>query len=521
MVGGDHLETRHSPHPATRPGRCRWRAAQERRRRARLSARGRATLVALGGVPLLGMAAATLVPVRSEVASVDVAEGRATPPQPPPVVPGELLERPPVSRAALDLQAVVAPGVEAGPVGDSGVSGQIFERVPVDVPGISGPLRLEYTLDAELTRQVFRVLSQGRVKLGHVIVLEPAGGRVLAYASTDPEAFPATRPYPAASLVKVITAAAALDSRPETAKLPCRFSGSPYRLTPARVDPPSRGRTVSLRRALATSNNQCFAQLAVHAVGAGPLVDAITRFGWLSPPAPAHAAGSVEIDDDRYAVGKLGCGLAGCRITPLHAAQLAMTLAHGELVTPRWVNRVIDAEGRELLLPALTAPRRVISHQLAGQLREMLVDTTTRGTARSAFRRRNGRPLLGTVSVAGKTGSLSGKDPTGRYEWFIGVAPADEPRIAVAVLRPGASPARIRPAVTSGSSAWRRPTSLASPWPSCWCRASCGGATPPRSPPRSCGAPSAAVAAVGPRTPSAGGARPPPPRPWLGGRGGR
>jgi hypothetical protein len=434
MVGGDHLETWHSPHPATRPGRCRWRAAQERRRRARLSARGRATLVALGGVPLLGMAAATLVPVRSEVASVDVAEGRATPPQPPPVVPGELLERPPVSRAALDLQAVVAPGVEAGPVGDSGVSGQIFERVPVDVPGISGPLRLEYTLDAELTRQVFRVLSQGRVKLGHVIVLEPAGGRVLAYASTDPEAFPATRPYPAASLVKVITAAAALDSRPETAKLPCRFSGSPYRLTPARVDPPSRGRTVSLRRALATSNNQCFAQLAVHAVGAGPLVDAITRFGWLSPPAPAHAAGSVEIDDDRYAVGKLGCGLAGCRITPLHAAQLAMTLAHGELVTPRWVNRVIDAEGRELLLPALTAPRRVISHQLAGQLREMLVDTTTRGTARSAFRRRNGRPLLGTVSVAGKTGSLSGKDPTGRYEWFIGVAPADEPRIAVAVL---------------------------------------------------------------------------------------
>jgi hypothetical protein len=36
--------------------------------------------------------------------------------------------------------------------------------------------------------------------------------------------------------------------------------------------------------------------------------------------------------------------------------------------------------------------------------------------------------------VAGKTGSLNGKDPDGRYEWFIGVAPVDQPTIAIAVL---------------------------------------------------------------------------------------
>ena len=130
----------------------------------------------------------------------------------------------------------------------------------------------------------------------------------------------------------------------------------------------------------------------------------------------------------------LGCGLAGCRITPLHAAQLASVLARGERVAPRWIERVFDASGRELPIPAATAPRRVISHELAAELREMLVDTTMRGTARSAFRTRSGAPRLGKVEVAGKTGSLSGKDPTGRYEWFIGVAPADEPRIAVAVL---------------------------------------------------------------------------------------
>jgi hypothetical protein len=412
----------------------RWRRAQRRRCGARLSPRGRATLALLALAPPLGVAVAVGLPEVSEVAGAGAVEELAPEPRPAPDAPGELLERLPVDRTALELQAIVPPGMEAGRVGESGVAGRLFERIPYQEPGIRGPLRVEYTLDAELTRQVFRVLGQSRVELGHVIVIDPGSGRVLAYASTDPERFPPTRPYPAASLVKVITAAAALDVSPETATLPCRFAGSPYRLTRSRIDPPRRGHTVSLRRALATSNNQCFAQLAVHAVGGNALMDAIARFGWLSEPAPAHAAGTADPGEDRYDVGRLGCGLSGCRITPLHAAQLAASLAHGELVAPRWVDRIVDADGHELPLPALAAPRRVMSLELAAELREMLVDTTTRGTARGAFRTRRGRPLLGPVHVAGKTGSLSGNNPSGRYEWFIGVAPADEPRLAVATL---------------------------------------------------------------------------------------
>jgi hypothetical protein len=42
---------------------------------------------------------------------------------------------------------------------------------------------------------------------------------------------------------------------------------------------------------------------------------------------------------------------------------------------------------------------------------------------------------LGEVRVAGKTGNLTGDEPRGRYEWFIGVAPAEMPSVAVAVLQ--------------------------------------------------------------------------------------
>jgi cell division protein FtsI/penicillin-binding protein 2 len=164
------------------------------------------------------------------------------------------------------------------------------------------------------------------------------------------------------------------------------------------------------------------------------MMDAITRFGWLDQPAAAHAAGSADPGEGRFEFGKLGCGLAGCRITPLHAAQLAATLANGELVAPRWIESVVDGRGRELPLADSVAPRRVISRKLAAELRSMMVETTRSGTARRAFRKSNGSPLLGPVKVAGKTGSLTGKNPRGRYEWFIGAAPAEDPRIAIAVL---------------------------------------------------------------------------------------
>ncbi len=349
------------------------------------------------------------------------------PAQLPPTVtlPAQIFERLPVTEHILELP------IAANRYG----ADRFFEVVPL--PGGSGgadAVRVAYTLDTELTHDVFRVLRNGRVALGHVLLLDPATGRVIAYASTDIEQFPPTRTYPAASLVKIITAAAALDRDPALARLPCRYQGSPYRLTRTRIDPPKSGREVSLGRALSSSNNQCFAQLAVHAVGRVPLIDAISRFGWLSTPAPAHAAGSAELGEDRYEVGRLGCGLAGCRITPLHAVQLASTLARGELVTPRWVESIHDSTGREIPILAAPPPRQVMAAELAEEIRAMLVSTTVEGTARRAFRTRGGNPLLGPIAVAGKTGSLTGTDPKGRYEWFVGIAPADEPRIAVAVL---------------------------------------------------------------------------------------
>ncbi len=414
-------------------------ARAARRRRRRMTLRGRLTI----GVPVAAAAAAAWLagPGRAEL---EAAARLLEPPQelrlarveaPPPKLPwapdsifGRLPTSEPAYRAALASADWLPRPLEPGT--------RLWEKqaVPADRADLVAPLRVEYTFDAVLMDRVFGLLAESHVDLGHVLVLDPESDEVLVYASTDVSRFPPTSIYPAASLIKVVTAAAALEGSPGAEDRPCRFDGSPYRLTPQRVNPPRRGSEVSLRRALATSNNQCFAQLAVHQIGSAGMLDVIRRFGLLEAPGPAHAAGqAVDPGLDPFQLGRLGCGLAGCRITPLHAAQIASAVADGEVRPARWIARVVDGSGRDLTLPDAVEPRRVLSAPLAARVRAMMVETTTRGTARRAFHPR-GRPLLPGIQVAGKTGSLSGTDPAGRYEWFIGVAPADAPRVAVAVV---------------------------------------------------------------------------------------
>ncbi len=312
-----------------------------------------------------------------------------------------------------------------------------------------GPVRVEYSLDEVLTARIFQILKRGRVSRGHVIVLDPRDGRLLAYVSTDEERLPPGRAYPAASIVKILTAAAVLEQGVGEDESSCVYRGNKYRLNRRRLDRPKQGREASLETALASSNNQCFAQWALHTVGETRLRETFERFGWLAMPAPGHEEGQVEPLETPLDLGRMGSGLDGVRVTPLHVAQLASILTHGDWVEPWWVDRVVDVYGVELPTALQRPNRRVLSKDIAQRLRLMLVATTKRGTARSAFRDRRGRPRLGSIDVAGKTGNLSGRNPSGRYEWFLGLAPAQDPKIAVVVLQ------------LQGHMWWRRSTELA------------------------------------------------------------
>jgi TonB family protein len=334
---------------------------------------------------------------------------------------------------------------------------RVVEVVEHPFPDAGAPawIEVEYTVDPELDARIRAVLERRGVAIGQVILLDPATGEIFAYVSTDPVGFPATRTYPTASLMKVVTAAAALRHVPEAAHRDCRYEGSPYVVSAKQLAPPRTGGIRdTLRGALAISNNQCFARLAVRDVGKAKLLSEMAEFGMFDAPAPRHPAVRVDSLDDELDLGLLGSGLAGSFISPLGAARLAAVLANGELVRPFWISRIRDADGNALQIPRREDPRPVLPAELTGELRELLTGVTATGTARRAFHTERGEPLLGDVRVAGKTGTLNGTDPPGRYQWFIGVAPSDAPRIAIAAVTVSAAAAastRVGGASASGS----------------------------------------------------------------------
>jgi cell division protein FtsI/penicillin-binding protein 2 len=98
------------------------------------------------------------------------------------------------------------------------------------------------------------------------------------------------------------------------------------------------------------------------------------------------------------------------------------------------IDRVIDEKGRVVKQFIPRAYRPVIPTSTAQELTRMMCRTVTHGTSRSAFYDPQGNKFLPGVKVAGKTGSLAEERPYRAYNWWVGFAPADDPKLAVSAL---------------------------------------------------------------------------------------
>jgi peptidoglycan glycosyltransferase len=113
------------------------------------------------------------------------------------------------------------------------------------------------------------------------------------------------------------------------------------------------------------------------------------------------------------------------RATPLQMAQVAAAVANGgTLMRPYVVSEVLAPD----LTPLEKAHREVQSKPfgsgVAADLTRMMVEVVRAGTGT--------RAQIPGVTVAGKTGTA--QNAGSPHAWFIGFAPAEDPRIVVAVL---------------------------------------------------------------------------------------
>lgn len=326
------------------------------------------------------------------------------------------------------------------------------------------------TIDTAFQATVERLLGE---RLGAIVVLDPQTGTVHALASYprfkpavltggfDVEAWtqlytdekrplvnrPAQGVYPPGSIFKVVSISAALEglgmNPDDTFVCTGKWAGLGQEFQKTCWLERGHG-TIKLVDGLTQSCDVVFYEvgLALHRQNPQLLPEWARAYGLGAPTGIqgiSESAGVVV--DDAWKRANLGeplfpgdavnsaIGQGFMLSTPLQVVRMLAAIGNGgRLVKPRLVDRVVSLDGTEQVLAPEDAGTLPLSPANLALLRSSLeaVVSGARGTARAPFEGI-------TYTVAGKTGtSESGqKEP---HAWFAGYAPADEPRVAIAVI---------------------------------------------------------------------------------------
>jgi len=362
--------------------------------------------------------------------------------------------------------------VEQDPAGRPIPHGRHSIREPV--PGRGLVLTIDRDIQFMAEQALVRGIARTNARGGVAVVLDPGTGDVLAMANAptlDPDGFGAASParrrnravtdsYEPGSVNKVITAAAALEAglvTPATVlTVPDRIKIANRTFRDYQSHPTEK---LTYAEALARSSNVATIAVAQQ-VGAQRLDKMLRRFGFGKPTGvgfPGESPG-IHLPLEQWygtSMGTIPIG-QGIAVTPLQIASVYATIANGGVrVAPRLVSGTVEHDG-SIAPVEPAARRRVIASFTAAQMRAMLVGVVEDGTGSRA-------QIPGYV-VGGKTGTarVPYADRPGYSNdivtTFVGIAPADAPRLVVLVSLDNPRP---RFASLTAAPVWREITAFA------------------------------------------------------------
>ena len=296
---------------------------------------------------------------------------------------------------------------------------------------------------------------------GAVVVLDPRTGAVLAMASSpayDPGAIDEQWPalsgdganaalvnraamslYPPGSTFKVVTLSAALGTGTATEQTTyagpasMEIGGAPV----TNYGGSSYG-PIDLRKATASSVNTVFGQLAVD-LGAEKLVEGSEAFGINAAiPFDLPAVTSLMPDPTEMTTWETawaGVGQPvgehdsppGPQVSALQMALVTAGIANdGVVMRPYVIDSVTDRGGEVL---TSTTPRNwktALDAETAAKVTDIMVSVVESGSGT--------RARISGIKVAGKTGTAEAGKSVETHAWFVAFAPADNPRVAIAIV---------------------------------------------------------------------------------------
>jgi peptidoglycan glycosyltransferase len=346
----------------------------------------------------------------------------------------------------------------------TGLAGKLF-------PDASSVLGLQLSLDLRLQRAAVAGLGSDR---GAVVMMDPSTGQILALASTptfnasaiaDPSTAAATMAalqadkqlpllpratlgqYVPGSVLKIVTAIAGLDSgaitpsttypqQPAAEKSGLLVDG--FRIKDGH-HPQTGSTALDLVGATEVSCNIWYALTGI-AIGGDRLVAEASRLGFGQPipfdlptatsrltngngPAPGGFADDAELASAAFGQGE-------SVVTPLQMALVASTVANdGWLMKPQLVTALTGAgPGARTIGPETW--RRVLSGEDASAIKAAM-EQAVEGDLGRLFT--TGAAVPG-IPTAGKSGTAQLGGTGEPNSWFIGFAPVDHPRVAIAVI---------------------------------------------------------------------------------------
>lgn len=308
-------------------------------------------------------------------------------------------------------------------------------------PEIIDSTHIKGQKDVFLAEKIDNMLRRFKPEHAIVAVVDPNSNEIIAWGERKENAIQKTPDYlirntfPAASLAKTITIAAAMESNRYSLTSPIPMLGAHHTLykNQLRVKENYTGPTIELQDAYAKSANPPLALIGLN-VGAKRLREAAKNLGYNTNfPGGVPGRSVYTPPDSGYGLAEAACGFTeATTLTPLlAAAQVRAILMKMPLEIP-WASNLpgIAPKGRI----ALSVGK--FSENTYYGLKQSMIRSVTHGTARKNISTKHmARKNYDALYIGGKTGSLDGPDPHGRYEWFMGFAQSKEdPKKAIVIV---------------------------------------------------------------------------------------
>lgn len=293
-------------------------------------------------------------------------------------------------------------------------------------------LLVETSLDISLQRFIQKKLQTSTSRYIGIVVMDPATGKILTMAGYDKDE-PNNNPcidskFPAASIFKIITAAAAIEKCNFSPGSEFTFNGRKHTLYKSQLREKNNKYTnrITLKDSFAQSVNPVFGKLGANHLGGSVLETYAEAFGFNRKIEFEISVdpSSTRITDEPYHWAEIASGFnRQTTISPLHGAIMTTAiLKQGMLIEPSIVDHITDESGNVVYRSELHTINQAISPRASEMMNTLMAATITSGTARKTFRGHRRDRVLSQLHIGGKTGSIDNKIGDARFDWFVGFA---------------------------------------------------------------------------------------------------